>query len=51
MLITLGLSDINRVRVKASKNYMRSSDHLWIVVSIMRCISDTRVDNTLYEFG
>jgi hypothetical protein len=51
MLITLGLSDINRVRVKASKNYMRSSDHLWIVVSIMRCISDTRVDSILYEFG
>jgi hypothetical protein len=51
MLITPGLSDISRVRVKASKNYMRSSDHLWIVVPIIRCISDTGVDSILYEFG
>ena len=51
MLTILGLTDINRVRVKASKNYMRSSDHLWIVVPVMRCVSDTGVDSVLYEFG
>jgi hypothetical protein len=51
MLMALGLSDISRVRVKASMNYMRSSDYLWIVVPVMRCISDTGVDSILYEFG
>lgn len=51
MLINLGLTDISRVRVKASKNYMRSSDYLWIVVPVMRCISDTGVNSVLYEFG
>jgi hypothetical protein len=51
MLITLGLTDISRVRVKASKNYIRSSDHLWIVVPVMRCVSDTGVDSILCEFG
>jgi hypothetical protein len=51
MLITPGLSDISRVRVKASINYIRSSDYLWIVVSVLRCVSDTGVDSILYEFG
>lgn len=51
MLISLGLSDISRVRVKASKNYMRSSDHLWIAVPITRCVSDSGVDSILCEFG
>jgi len=51
MLTTLGLTDISRVRVKASKNYMRSSDHLWIVVPITRCVSDSGVDSILCEFG
>jgi hypothetical protein len=32
-------------------NYIRSSDYLWIVVPIMRCVSDTGVDSVLYEFG
>jgi len=30
---------------------MRSSDHLWIVVPIMRCVSDSGVDSLLHEFG
>jgi len=30
---------------------MRSSDYLWIVVPIIRCISDSGVDDILYEFG
>jgi hypothetical protein len=32
-------------------NYIRSSDYLWIVVPIMRCVSDTGVDSILHEFG
>jgi len=51
ILTTLGLTDISRVRVRASKRYMRSSDHLWIVVPIMRCVSDSGVDSVLHEFG
>lgn len=51
MLIISGLTDISRVRVKASKNYVRSSDHLWIVVPVMRCVSDTGVNSILDEFG
>lgn len=51
ILTTLGLTDISRVRARASKNYMRSSDHLWIVVPIMRCVSDSGVDSVLHEFG
>ncbi|KAG9638433.1 hypothetical protein KCU95_g8610, partial [Aureobasidium melanogenum] len=46
-----GLSDISRVRVKASKSYILSSDHLWIVAPIARCVSDTVVDSVLCEFG
>jgi hypothetical protein len=51
MLIVVGLSDINRVRVNASKNYIRSSDHMWIVAPVGRCTSDTTVNSTLFEFG
>lgn len=47
----VGLSDINRVRVNASKNYIRSSDHLWVVAPVGRCVSDTTVNHILFEFG
>lgn len=51
LLNIVGLSDINRVRVNASKNYIRSSDHLWIVAPVGRCVSDTTVNCILFEFG
>lgn len=51
LLNIVGLSDINRVRVNASKNYVRSSDHLWIVAPVGRCVSDTTVNFILFEFG
>lgn len=47
----LGVSDINRIRVKASKSYILESDHLWIVSPIGRCATDTTVDSLIYEFG
>jgi hypothetical protein len=51
VLTILGLSDINRVRVNASKNYIRSSDHMWVVACFGRCVSNTTVDSILFEFG
>ncbi|KAH0275519.1 hypothetical protein KCU91_g4501, partial [Aureobasidium melanogenum] len=46
-----GVSDTNRIRVKASKTYILKSDHLWIVSPIGRCATDTSVDSLLHEFG
>lgn len=51
MLRIVGISDISQVRVNASKNYIRSSDHLWVVAPIGRCVSDTTLDSILFEFG
>ncbi|KAG9518018.1 hypothetical protein KCU93_g8524, partial [Aureobasidium melanogenum] len=46
-----GVSDISRVRVRASKNYLRNCDFLWIIAPVQRCISDTGVDSILFEYG
>ncbi|THX17187.1 hypothetical protein D6D13_01030 [Aureobasidium pullulans] len=50
VLENLTIADLP-VRVKASKNYIRSSDYLWIVAPIGRCVTDTTVDTILFEFG
>ncbi|KAG9698657.1 hypothetical protein KCU95_g2420, partial [Aureobasidium melanogenum] len=46
-----GISDISRVRVRASRNYLRNCDALWIVAPVQRCVSDTGVDSILFEYG
>ncbi|THW75242.1 hypothetical protein D6D19_04170 [Aureobasidium pullulans] len=46
-----GVSDTNRIRVRASRSYLLTSDYLWIVSPIGRCATDTSVDNLMYEFG
>jgi hypothetical protein len=47
----VGVSDINRIRVKASKEYILTSDYSWIVSPIGRCATDTSVDDLLYQVG
>lgn len=42
---------MNQVRVRASKDYVRSSDHLWLVTPIGRCVTDTSVDTNLFTYG
>lgn len=51
LIVLIGVSDTNRIRVKASKTYILKSDHLWIVSPIGRCATDTSVDSLLHEFG
>ena len=50
-LIFIGVSDTNRIRVRASRSYLLTSDYFWIVSPIGRCATDTSVDNLMYEFG
>jgi hypothetical protein len=45
------VTDINRVRAGTGKNYLLSSDYLWIVAPIGRSATDTGVDSLLYEYG
>jgi hypothetical protein len=46
-----GVSDVNRIRVKTTKDYILTSDYVWIVSPIGRCATDTSVDDSLYEYG
>ncbi|CAK3974892.1 Hypothetical predicted protein [Lecanosticta acicola] len=46
-----GLDDVNKVRVDASYDMMRSCDSIWIVTKIARAITDTAVDALLMRFG